>query len=714
MYSQKSVDKSLQLIERALGWTPQYHTVAACDQAVDHFAIKYHRHQEEYGEGKDHLLSYDEEERKWIRNERAIAQVDYLYYATRYSFIQVDNQVIHYQPQLSQQIMNAVRARIEDLGWAIMLQVLKARQVGITTDSQIVISHRTLFYPNVVALTGSCDKDKSEIMLGKYRLLYENLPYWLRPDITRDRSGSFMNFGGLNSQLIVQHGRQMTGIGRGNTPTAVHLSELAEFENPEILIDAGLLPGIHESPEILFILESTANGPHNWWYKTWGYSKGNYWEGRAKFCPTFLPWFTRPDIYPTPGWLKQHPVPVDWSPLPVTVAHADRAYKSVRANDTLRAYFPENWRMAKEQMWYWEVNREEHRAKGMLDVFQREFCSDDMEAFTASGLSVFDVDVLSDYNNSCQEPKAVYAFRAREDVIPARFHPQDSEIDRSMKTIDMGRYQMVPVKWQGWEQTNVDGRFLLFEWPEEFEEYGLGVDTSDGIGKDRSVVEVIRKGSATRNDAQVGELASPYINAEDLAPMCHAIGLLYQNGRQRQPRIAVEIGRNGEITQLVLKKLGWSHFHNWVRYDRKKIEPGKAVRLGWITNSWSRPLMMDKLIKALRDGTLDINSREFVREMQSLHRDWDQQDARAEYNAFDDRIMALGIIYFSLHILDFTMPGKDVSYMKQQRTDEFAWRYKPTVYDDHEMKPIEEHGGNLILPAHPGSLSNDRSWEDYE
>ncbi len=719
MYSQASIDKALKKVEQALGFEPVYHAISECDQAVDHFNIKYERHRTEYGDGKDDLLAFTEDERKWIRNERAISQVDYNYYATRYAFIQAENKIFHYKPQLSQQIVNHVRGKLEDLGWAIMMQILKARQVGITTDSQIAVGHRTWFNENIVAVTGSCEKDKSEIMLEKYRLLYEHLPWWMRPAITRDRSGSFMRFGGLNSQLVVQHGRQMTGIGRGNTPGVVHLSEIAEFENPEDLIDAGLLPGIHENPEILFILESTANGPHNWWYDTWQFSKANFWEGRAQLCPLFLPWFTRPDIYPTPGWLKQHPVPVDWIAVSATIAHAERAAKAVRANDDMRKFFSENWRMPREQMWFWEVKREEHRAKGILDVFQREYCADDMESFSASGLSVFDVDTLSSYNNACQEPKAVYAFRANDNVIPARFHPQQQDIDTSMKPIDMGRYQLVPTRWQGWDRTNIDGKLLVFEWPEEFEEYGLGVDTSDGIGKDRSVIQALRKGSATKNDAQVAELASPYINAEDLAPMVHATALFYQNGRQKQPRICIETNRNGELTQLVMKQLGWANFHPWLRYDRKRIEPSKASRMGWVTNSWSRPMMMDKLVKGLRDGSIDINSREFVREMQSLHRDWDAQDARAEHGAYDDRIMALGIIYFSLHILEFVASSRDVTYLKQQRDDPYAWRYKGTVYDDPEMQRTEMRpqvtpGGVFLPSVHPGARVGGEGWEDYE
>lgn len=711
MYSEKVISKRLEAIERKYGVAPVYHSLDACDEAVAHFNDKMLRHVTDFGEDASDSLEFDEEEIRWIQNEQRICAADYMYYATRYAYILVNNKVIHYKPQLSQLIANDIRADLEDRGWAIMQMFLKARQVGVTTDSQIAISHRTFFYPNTVALTGSCEKDKSQIMLTKYRLLYDMLPYWLKPDISRDRAGSFMIFGGLNSQLVVQHGRQMSGIGRGNTPTVVHLSELASFEDPENLVEAGLMPAIHEDQSTLFILESTAEGPFGWWYKKWGLSKSGFWEGRAKLCPVFLPWFTRPDIYPTPTWLRQHSKGMaTWIPLPVTIAHAERARNNIRASEYLRKRFAENWQMTREQMYFWEISREEARQQGILDVFQREFCADDLEAFTASGHSVFDVDTISSYNEHTEEPKIVFGFRAADHVIPPRLQIQHTEVDASRKPIDMGRYQLVPSKWNGWDITNVEGKLLIFEWPEDNEEYGLGVDTADGIGQDRSVVQVLRKGSITRNDGQAAEYASPYINAMDLAPICHAIGLLYQNGGSRQPRMVIEVKGNGELTQLELLKMGWSNFHKWVRYDRKKIDSIKATRLGWFTTSWSRPMLIDKLVKALRDGSIDINSREFVREMATLHRDWDQQDARAEDEAHDDRFMALGFVYFSLHILEFTGRASDISYLRSKR-EEGNWKYRESSYDEeHELRPDRESGVIVAPYHHPGAI--DTSWEE--
>jgi hypothetical protein len=224
------------------------------------------------------------------------------------------------------------------------------------------------------------------------------------------------------------------------------------------------------------------------------------------------------------------------------------------------------------------------------------------------------------------------------------------------------------------------------------------VDTGDGVGMDNTVIEGLRKGDLERCDGQVCELASNYINALDLAPMLHCTALFYQGNRTRQPKIAIETGLNGEITQLELKKWGWSNFHDWVRYDRRKLER-TASRIGFVTNRWSRPMLIDLLVKALRDGEIEINSPEFVREMQALHRDEDVQAMRAESGQKDDRFMAFGIIYLSLHILEVTGKAQSLSYLRHKRDND-----GPLRYSDLQLGATEEP--RMVLPSEARNTSS--------
>jgi hypothetical protein len=163
---------------------------------------------------------------------------------------------------------------------------------------------------------------------------------------------------------------------------------------------------------------------------------------------------------------------------------------------------------------------------------------------------------------------------------------------------------------------------------------------------------------------------SAYINAYDLSPLAYAVGCLYSPDPDYQAKMVIECNRNGESTQLELRKMGWTNFHQWLRYDNKRLRQSRATKLGWLTNVWSRPMMMDFLVKMLRDGWIDVFSPWFVGEMRDLERDENRQSLKACYGGFDDRIMALGFVLFSLHALELRGTQRGVLFERLQRQGE--------------------------------------------
>jgi len=123
-------------------------------------------------------------------------------------------------------------------------------------------------------------------------------------------------------------------------------------------------------------------------------------------------------------------------------------------------------------------------------------------------------------------------------------------------------------------------------------------------------------------------------------------------------------------------------------------------------------------VRALRGGLIDINSREFIREMAALHSDEDMQDARAEHGAFDDRFMALGIIYFSMHILEFSGKAVDVSFLRNNRLGGPREKvmYQSPKFNNVSYRPDEEAKAlvdtHYVPFRHPGTI--DTSWEGEE
>jgi hypothetical protein len=576
MYSEKKIAERIASAETMLGFRLQRHDLSSVIAANDLLDSIY---DPETGSTTRPLKP---SEIRWIRNERALCRCDYNYWATHYAFIKNwENQIVRYKPNIAQQIIHSIQADMEERELEIIIQALKARQLGVSTDTELKVTHRTCFYAGVNATVGSNDPDKSWKMSQMMELCYALMPWWMKPQRTKYKAGVLIEYGLQNGVITIQHGTQTSGIGRGDTPTVVHLSELADYDNPEELVDAALLRALHPSPYVFCVFESTAKGRHNWWHRTWNFAKENYHVGRARMCPVFLPWYVGTDLYPTATWKHGHPVPANWSPATLTANHAEKAANYVRGNALLRKYLGAKWQMSREQMWWWEVTREEHKAKNELPQFQSELCSDDLEAFTSTNHSVFEVEVISEYREAAGQKDPVAVLGVTGDDIPVRMEPDRRDIDANKKPIEVTyssnagitkRFSLVPLKFNGYSTCDPNGKLFLWEWPKDEEEYGLGIDTGEGIGLDQSVIEVLRKGTFTRNDSQICEFSSKYINAHDLAPISLAVGQLFSTrlrGEYQMPKMVIECAGNGESVQHELRKLGWAHFHQWVRYDSK-------------------------------------------------------------------------------------------------------------------------------------------------
>jgi len=621
---------------------------------------------------KDQTRDLTHEEVYFIENERTLCRYDFLYWASRYAWINDwQKKLTLFAPNVAQRVILDIWAEMEAKRWSIMMIQLKARQLGVSTLTELAVAHRVQFWPDVDAVVASSTPGKTEKMAKMIRTCWEHQPWWLMPKATAYFNLMPREFGGKhNSALDVsQSGNQFAGVSRGSTPSVFHGSELAEWTNPEEDVDASLLNAVHETPHVFFILESTALGRENWWHRKWQLSKEGWDRGRAKLCPIFLPWYVGRDIYPDETWLLKHPIPPDWSPDDHMVHYAVRAEHYVKAHPRIRQFLGEHWVMPKEQLWWYEVTREEYTRANELNRFLAEVCCDDFEAFQSTNYSAFRTEVILNLREKQREPEGVYKLvgigEARED-IPPEYRPSFVEIDTSKPKIPIHaqwgqhdyRYELVPIRFEGYDGSS-DGKIFIWDHPQDDFEYGCGVDTGDGIGLDGSIVEVLQKGDMQHNDKQMAEMASPYINAFSFWPWVYALGTYYSkniNGERRQARAVIDVQRNGESVQHELRKRGWANFHQWMRLDSKRLRLSESRKLGFVANAWSRPMMLDMLLSYINNQWCDIQSPMFVAEMESLERDDERQSMKAVFGGHDDRIMALGMILFSFHVLEARGP----------------------------------------------------------
>jgi hypothetical protein len=669
VYDPATTALHVQAASQAQGWPLHYHTVAQCQTAIDHLdtLIQEQEHEKQAIALKRPLTS---EEQWWIRNERKLCALDFRYYCTRYAWI-IDwkKHAVRFTPNVAQSIVLDVWGDLERKGQAIMMQQLKARQLGVSTLTEIAVGHRVQFVPNTNAVVASADPSKSVKMAAMIDFSWSHQPWWLLPRTTKIEKGMPVEFEDLNTSILIQAGNQFNGVARGQTPNVFHLSELCEWEDPDLLVDAALLKAIHETPDVFGILESTALGRGNWWHDTWKQVREDFPLGKSRLCPIFLPWFVGIDIYPTETDLRMRPIPHGWLPSETTHQHAEQARQYVLSNPLLLqhlAHGDQSWSLPLAQQWYYEIERDAALKKKQLNLFLSEMPATDTEAFQSTNISAFDPEVILAHRSRVRPPVGVYTITGtgipNELVIPPR-HWDTTKPPITIRAGDLlqgqkEEFSLVPVKFEGYSGGSAGLKLFVWEPPEPDAEYIFGVDTSDGVGQDWTVMNGLRKRFPHGADYQVAEFGSPYIKALQLWPHVLALACYYsvhqsKVDRRVQCRVAIECRGNGETVQWELQKRRWFNFHPWKRLDNKKrITNDKVHKMGVFTSSWYRPMMMDRLLSMLEDEAVEVYSPYFVDEMEALEKDEVRQSLKAVYGEHDDRIMSLGFALDSAHVDD--------------------------------------------------------------
>lgn len=639
------------------------------------------------------------EEELWILNEITLCKLDFRYFCENYvRIVDETSKVVPFNMRLPQQIIFDEMARAEDEGTAIMFLYLKARQLGITTYFQAALAHRTFLFRNITAITGSSAEPKSRKMVAKLEFIYNQLPWWMRPEMTNYRVGQLMQFEDLNSGLYVQWGNQKSDIGRGDTPTIAHLSEVATYENPESLIDAGLIRALHENPFALVALESTAEGIGNWFHKTWQTQSTLAAKGVARLQPVFLPWHVGRDIYPTSAFLKRRPIPESWIPPENVIAHAKACESYVRSTDLLRRHLGENWSLPREQQWFYHLSYEEARMMNQVGLYLQEMPATPEEAFQHSNPSIFNHEQIHLLSSEAQAsvPTGVYEISGKDiSSIYEKYVRNKSFAPMLLRCSkpsgqEMSRFHLHHLERTGWPDTSPDGKIFIWEQPLSGETYGLGVDPAEGVGQDSSVIQVIKKATPDHPDEQVAEFASNLVAPHDLWAWVYALANLYvtrdHRGKWNYPRVVIEtnIGA-GDASQNEMLKRGWPTFHQQI--DLAKSNSASRIRpdMGWKTTRSSRPKLVSLARTHIRDGLIRVRSPWLVSELSTLSYNIDRQRIEAASGSHDDRFMALAILLCSWYDPDLYGTAPPAWKVRKQKEEEDA--YKPIYTSDLVVGP---------------------------
>lgn len=710
MYSQKIINENLQKLrpsvtflnsrgqEETIEFQLQETPISECQEFVDHFNSKIdfdlYEKTVDKGAGKTKIIfkagyKPDVGELIFLENERIMCKYSWPYWSERYYKISnKENKFEQYRPNRAQRIWDRIDARLEERGLAVKRQNAKARQQGSTTHSQGKVQHRIQFYPAVKAITASFEKDETAIMAGMITDSMKRQPFWLRPHIAGMETGEYYKYDN-DSFLNLGTGTAKV-LSTGTTPTVGHLSELPKWLYPNEAILQSLLPSVHDNPRVFLVAEATAEGRNNFWHEFWRDNVKGMQDGSYEMYPIFIPNCVREDTYPTEAWIRQRASIFErWQPSQETIVYAIKVRNYITSNPDLRVEFGSSWKLSREKMFWYETMYNWHKSKGTLHIFLQEFPATPEDMFQNAGTLIYPVEIIAQH-----EAKAygrvpdVYKLRGDQNEIDFSLQPTDDEIDYDKPKIDIvstwdsnipaSHFELVPVKFDGWDKFNAKNKILVFEHPKDFGfVYGTSVDTSDGLGEkisDNAAIEVIRKGTPTENDRQVCEFVSPEIPQLQLWPFIMAIATYFSP--IEQSLLTIEINK-GEDAQNAMKNRGW--WNLFLRKDSTTVSetPTSVRRFGFYTSGRSRDLLMAAINPHIKSMWIDIFSMPLIEELKDLKR---QQMLRKIKIAgeSDNRFMALAMGLYALHHDEFL--GREQASWEKRR---------------------EQNSGRIIIPSMP-------------
>lgn len=178
--------------------------------------------------------------------------------------------------------------------------------------------------------------------------------------------------------------------------------------------------------------------------------------------------------------------------------------------------------------------------------------------------------------------------------------------------------------------SNPAGMISIFFPPEPGKKYCIGCDTA-GSGIDFFTAQVLEISSGKQVAVFYGKLEE-----DEYARQIYCLGRLYNNAM-----IAVEVNYSTYPAKELLR-LGYSH--QYLRDSGDSASGKPTDKLGFLTNSLTRPQIIGNLIRVMRDGISLLSHKQTLEEMLSFIRTASGRPEAAA-GTHDDLVMALAIAY---------------------------------------------------------------------
>ncbi len=512
--------------------------------------------------------------------------------------------------------------------------ILKARQEGISTLIQAIFFVKTITQKLITCKTISYEEDSAIALFEMSERFYRNLPPEFQPAtqfytkkslVFKDKEHPERS---LDSKLFIDTAKNLKS-GRSETITFLHISEIGFIENAGKLL-ISLFNAVPKKPNTMIALESTGNGMGNEFHKQWERAVSleqvkddpNYEDIASTYIKIFIPWF----------WHIEYKKNITKSFVPYDFNHPKFGNE---------VQLMEQYNLGRQQL-SWRRHTIISECLGDIDTFKQEYPANDVEAFLASGDTIFDKLALQELLDSVQPPKFTGYIKRIQDHINAEKEYNGNKPE--LEFID-----------------DRENKLLIWDKPKEGEHYILGVDVSEGIDvgekdTDNSCIHVYNRINWKLVASWCGK-----IDPDLLGDLCYDIGWYYN-----MAWLVIEKNNHGLVT---LKKVQnfYPLIYFKIEFDEKTDK--KTKKLGWETNKITRPLMIGDLKMLVRDRLARIPDKETIKEMLTFIR-YPDGSTKATAGKHDDRVIASALAYQGHK----TMPIVDLSPRRKRLVRNFSNR----------------------------------------
>lgn len=491
--------------------------------------------------------------------------------------------------------------------------ILKARQMGLSTAVEAIIYWWTSTNKNINSVIIGHEESSSKNLYMMFRRYYDHtnplfkpsIRYNTRTDLSFERFDDTGKQVGLGSSIKTATAGNKAA-GRSDTINLLHASELGEWENGEELV-ASLLETVPdeevmEKPSMMF-LESTAKGRGGYFHKEFVAAV----KGANNFMPFFFPWWI----------LDSYEREATWDDLG-ELSDYDKFLVELmsKGHDVAGQHIEiEHDAIPRKISFY---RRKAKNFESTPERLAQEYPSTWQEAFISSGKNVFNTLSLQE-----MEAKTISYEETEYYKINLGEHDGTYDIERveyeENETPDDFTYK-APLK--------------IFSHPKPGREYVIGGDVAEGLKTgDYSVAEVIDTSTMDTVARWRG-----HIDPDKFGEIIAALGSYYNTAL-----VGVEVNNHGLTTIQKLRDTFYTNLYKRDRgYDEDFEEP--TSNLGWKTDVRTKRLMIDDLVRIIREGMNHDPDIVFVNEAFSYVRD-DRGRMNAEKGDHDDTVMAKAIAF---------------------------------------------------------------------